>query len=218
MRMATDGTCRRLGLGLAAVALVLASTGCDDDASDRTEKAAPVVVAPGKPGEPNRRLTAEEAAKERPDDSPNSADFGYVDSMITHHRQALTMSALAPDRAASTPVKRLAERITAAQGPEIGAMERWLSFHAAGRPAGGHEHDHATMPGMATPEQLAALGAARGAAFDRLFLQLMTAHHRGALTMAGEALKSGNNGAVEEMATEVIAQQSAEIERMRSMG
>ncbi|MFD9261358.1 DUF305 domain-containing protein, partial [Streptomyces sp. NPDC059538] len=47
---------------------------------------------------------------------------------------------------------------------------------------------------------------------------LMTAHHEGAVKMAGEALAGGNNGAVEEMATEVVATQSAEIHRMRSMG
>ncbi|MFJ6938760.1 DUF305 domain-containing protein [Streptomyces sp. NPDC101132] len=207
-------------LGLAAAVLALALTACDAAGGDGPAEgkgAGAVVVAPGKPGEPNRKLTAEEAAKARPDDSPNAADFAYVQGMIEHHRQALVMSALAPERASAPGVKRLAERISAAQQPEIGAMQGWLAAHPAGRPAGGH-HAHGGMPGMATPEQLAGLRAARGADFDRRFLELMIAHHSGALTMAGEALQGGNNVTVEEMATEVIAQQSAEINRMRAMG
>lgn len=46
----------------------------------------------------------------------------------------------------------------------------------------------------------------------------MTAHHEGALKMAGEVLAAGNNTAVEEMANEVAATQSAEVHRMRAMG
>ncbi|MFJ3877587.1 DUF305 domain-containing protein [Streptomyces sp. NPDC090077] len=218
MDMANALVGRILGAALTA-GLLLTLTGCqDDDAGSRAAgDGAPVVVAPGKPGGPARTLTPEQAAKERPDDSPNAADHAYVRHMVEHHRQALAMSALAPGRATADGVKRLAERISAAQGPEIGAMEKWISrYPAPGGDSGGH--DHAAMPGMATERQLAELTAARGTDFDRLFLTLMTAHHQGALKMAGEALAQGNNVAVEEMANEVVATQSAEIERMRAMG
>jgi uncharacterized protein (DUF305 family) len=43
--------------------------------------------------------------------------------MIEHHTQALEMTGLAPKRAASGQVKRLAARIAAAQGPEITTMK-----------------------------------------------------------------------------------------------
>ncbi|MFB7461959.1 DUF305 domain-containing protein [Streptomyces sp. NPDC056224] len=209
-----------LAAAAAAAGLVLALAGCQgDDRAEGSEDGRPVVVAPGKPGEKARTLTPEQAAKEKPDDSPNAADHAYVQNMIEHHRQALTMSALAPDRASAEGVKRLAERITAAQQPEIAAMEKWLTLHPApSASAGGPGHDHGAMPGMATEQQLKELSGAAGADFDRLFLKLMTAHHEGALKMAGEALTGGNNVAVEEMATEVVATQSAEVHRMRAMG
>lgn len=73
------------------------------------------------------------------------------------------------------------------------------------------------MPGMATATQLAQLRAAKGTAFDELFLKLMITHHQGALTMATEVLSDGNNVLIEEMANDVIAQQTSEINRMRSM-
>ncbi|OKK17541.1 hypothetical protein AMK16_22295 [Streptomyces sp. CB00455] len=205
-----------------AAGLLLTLGGCQDsDGTNRAEDGGTSVVAPGRPGEKARVLTPEQAAREKPDDSPNAADHAYVLRMIEHHRQALSMAALAPDRAAADGVKRLAERITAAQKPEIAAMEKWSARHpapsaAAGAP--GPAHEHGAMPGMATQQQLAELTAARGADFDRLFLKLMTAHHEGALKMAAEALAGGNDPAVEEMANEVVATQSAEIHRMRAMG
>ncbi|MFB7940476.1 DUF305 domain-containing protein [Streptomyces sp. NPDC004779] len=177
--------------------------------------AAAEVVVPGRPGEPARRVSPEEAASLLPDERPNGADFRYVQMMIVHHRQALTMTALAPGRAGSSPVEKLAERIAAAQQPEIGAMEGWLKTHGGPRDQG--EHAHHSMPGMATEAQLAELKAAKGAAFDKLFVKLMVTHHEGAVTMAAEALGQGNNIQVEEMANDVIAQQTAEINRMRSL-
>lgn len=209
-----------LAVALSAVA-VLALGACESDqeasksAPRSVSSSGPAVIAPGRPGEPAKRVSPEEAARLMPDERPNGADFRYVQMMIEHHRQALTMTALVPERAGSPKVRKVAERIAAAQGPEIGAMEGWLKSNGGPRPQSGH--DHHAMPGMATDAQLAELRAARGKAFDTLFLRLMTAHHEGALTMAGEVLSQGNNVLVEEMANDVIAQQTAEIDRMRSL-
>ncbi|MFJ5226347.1 DUF305 domain-containing protein [Streptomyces sp. NPDC088400] len=205
---------------MAAVA-VLALGACesgDDDTAAGTESKAdqgPGVVAPGKPGEAARTLSPEEAVKAAPDNTPNSADFSYAQMMIVHHGQALDMTGLVEKRAGSDQVKRLAARIAAAQKPEIGAMEAWLKNNGGAKKQRGH--DHGTMPGMATEAQLTQLGAAKGKAFDQLFLTLMITHHQGAITMATEALSEGNNVQVEEMANDVISQQTSEMNRMRSM-
>ncbi|MFB7236498.1 DUF305 domain-containing protein [Streptomyces sp. NPDC056269] len=207
-----------VAVALSAVA-VLALTACESGpakgAPEAAGASAGTVVAPGKPGEAARRISPEEAAKLLPDQSPNSADFSYAQMMIVHHRQALTMTALAPERAASAQVKGVAERIAAAQKPEIGAMEGWLKNNGGPREQAGH--DHHSMPGMASEAQLEQLRNAKGKAFDELFLRLMITHHEGAVTMAAEVLSEGNNVLVEEMANDVIAQQSAEIGRMRSL-
>ncbi|MEU3301272.1 MULTISPECIES: DUF305 domain-containing protein [unclassified Streptomyces] len=206
---------------VAVVAAVLALGACESGSDGRDEarqERGPGVVAPGKPGEPARTLSPEEAAKALPDGSPNSADVEYAQMMITHHGQALEMTALVADRAGGEPVKRLAARISAAQKPEIGAMRGWLKTHGKDERTDSHgAHDHGAMPGMATEEQLAQLRAAKGKAFDELFLKLMITHHQGAVTMATTVLSDGNNVQVEEMANDVIAQQTAEIHRMRTM-
>lgn len=195
---------------------VLALGGCDDSDAKSPARSGPSVIVPGKPGESNRMLSAEEAERQRAeDDSPNSADVSYARMMIAHHSQALEMTELAPDRAESTKVTKLAERIAAAQKPEIAAMQGWLKTH--GKAEHGDGHDHGSMPGMATEAQLEKLRAARGKAFDQLFLTLMITHHEGAITMATDVKGQGNNIRVEEMADEVIAQQTSEITRMRDM-
>lgn len=211
---------RPAGLAVAgsALAISLVLSGCSPDGDAKASgSGGPKVVAPGKPGEPAKTLTAQEAKKARGDDSPNSADFGYVQMMIPHHQQALVMTALAERYAADARIGRLADRIAAGQGPEIDAMKGWLSGHDGPRAKTGHDHHGARMPGMADSAQLAQLRAARGGKFDALFLTLMITHHRGAISMATEALSKGRNTLVEEMANDVIAQQSAEIGRMERM-
>ncbi|ROS38971.1 DUF305 domain-containing protein [Amycolatopsis thermoflava] len=186
------------------------------------EPEAPPVVVPGAPGEPARTLPADEASSAMPANRHNDADVSYAQRMIMHHQQAIRMGELAPARAAREDVKGLAARITATQAPEITSMTAWLRQRGLEVPGehAGHHGSHAElgpMPGMATEEQLAALAAATGPEFDRMFLQLMTAHHEGAITMATEVLGAGSDVFVEEMATDVIASQSDEVTRMRSM-
>lgn len=198
--------------------LAVLGLGACDSGSDTGSAAAagPSVIAPGEPGEGNRTLSAEEAEKQRADDdSPNSADVSYARMMIQHHAQALEMTELVPEQAESGQVEKLAERISAAQGPEITAMKGWLKNHGEKESGGGH--DHASMPGMATGAQLEKLRAAKGKAFDQLFLKLMITHHEGAITMATDVKSQGNNVQVEEMADDVVAQQTSEISRMRGM-
>ncbi|MEE1940750.1 DUF305 domain-containing protein [Streptomyces sp. TRM 70361] len=181
------------------------------------------MIAPGKPGEAAETLSAEEAGKagERSRAEPNAADFSYVSRMIEHHGQALVMTELAGEHARSGGVRRLAERIDAAQRPEISVMRAWLKRHGRAEDGGTHdghgEHGGEPMPGMATEAQLARLRTARGEDFDRLFLKLMIAHHEGAVTMAKDAVTEGRETQVEEMAGEVAVQQSAEIGRMRAL-
>ncbi|WP_329225267.1 DUF305 domain-containing protein [Streptomyces canus] len=210
---------RRAPLLTAALttAAVLALGGCDSDADPKSASGTgPSVLAPGKPGEANRTLSAQDAEEQRADDdTPNSADVSYARMMIEHHTQALELTELAPARAESARLKALAERISAAQGPEIAAMRAWLKEYD--QPEKGDGHTHATMPGMATEAQLKKLRAAKGKAFDELFLTLMITHHEGAITMATDVKGQGNNIRIEEMADDVVAQQTSEINRMRDM-
>ena len=73
---------------------------------------------------------------------------------------------------------------------------------------------------MATPEQMDALASSEGAAFDRLFLQLMITHHEGAVTMVEELLEqpgSAYDPTLFEFTNDITNDQTAEIERMNAL-
>ncbi len=185
-------------------------------------------VQPGAPGEETRELTDEEAAAV---DAPEhgAADTAFMQDMIVHHRQALAMAALVDDRTRRDDLPRLAERITVAQEAEIDLMEAWLADRGEEAPdeeAGTHEgddaadhQDHDAMPGMATAAQLDRLEAAEGTAFDRLFLDLMIAHHQGAVTMVEELYAAGGGiePAADQVARDAEADQNIEIRRMQEL-
>ena len=99
------------------------------------------------------------------------------------------MTALVEARSESADMRALAQRIDLSQRDEIAMMEDWLRSHGQEVPALGahHDHDQKLMPGMLTPEEMRRLEQARGIEFDRLFLELMIAHHQGALVMVDDS-------------------------------
>lgn len=169
----------------------------------------------------------------------NHADVSFAQMMIEHHRGAIEMADLAPTRAASDDVKQLAAKIKAAQAPEIKQMSGWLtawgtgpvassssamggmsgmsSSSAMGSMSGMPQGSSASMPGMMSGEQMDQLTAATGAAFDKMFLQSMMAHHQGALEMAKTEKKSGQNRDALALADSIISSQTAEIATMKDM-
>ncbi|WP_246149298.1 DUF305 domain-containing protein [Nonomuraea turkmeniaca] len=172
---------------------------------------APVVV-PGSPGAPARTATPGERIGQPPK-AAVASDVRFAEAMIPHHRQALEMTSLVNDRTTTPVIRAVARSITAAQTPEIKAMTAWLTELGRQAPTG-HEHDQAASFGMATTQELNALRAARGTTFDRLFLQLMTRHHQGAVKMAGEELTNGRDQRMRMLAKDVYSGQSIEIARM----
>jgi uncharacterized protein (DUF305 family) len=160
-------------------------------------------------------------------------DVQFMQGMIHHHAQAIVMSRLAPTRAQREDVKVLAARIAVAQQDEIDFMQLWLRDRKQQTPDplkgdaahAGHDMSQsgaalAMHPGMATPAEMAQLERARGAEFDRLFLNLMIRHHQGAIEMVHELQKSptgGHEPNVFKFVSDVEADQTTEIVRMRNM-
>ena len=152
-----------------------------------------------------------------------AADVRFMRDMIAHHGQALIMSELAPTRTERQSIRLLAERIAVSQRDEIELMENWLRRRGdTDDSAPHHEHSHAghAMPGMATDDDLSRLGSATGDQFDRLFLELMIRHHEGALVMVAELFQTpgaAQRSEVYRIASEIDADQRAEIARMRAL-
>jgi uncharacterized protein (DUF305 family) len=199
------------------------------------------IVGAGSAGTPMRadaQDTSTPAALARADSGRpayTAADVAFMQGMIAHHAQAVLMAGMVPTHEAGADIRRLAERIDVSQRDEMAMMQRWLrergqtvpdpksaGEHAehAGMDMPGMDMSSGLMPGMLTPAQLAQLGQARRAEFDRLFLTFMIQHHQGALTMVDRLFSSqgaGQDVTIFRFASDVNADQTTEIERMQSM-
>lgn len=180
------------------------------------------IVRPGAPGLPGRQIDVGEAT-DLAATRFSVADVKFMQDMIVHHQQAVDMSALVADRTGRNELIDVARRIESSQIDEIAFMKGWLAERGQEVPdpaAHDHMHMERKMTGMATPEQMAELAGANGAAFDNLFLQLMIRHHQGALTMVEDLLKqpgSAYDPVLFEFTTDITNDQKAEIERMTGM-
>lgn len=157
----------------------------------------------------------------------DAADVAFAQAMIPHHRQAIEMADLVPSRGAGPEVTALARRIAAAQGPEIDTMTGWLREWDQPLPMdmdadmdmdhGSHDMGSMAMDGMMSRDDMERLGASSGAAFDRMWLEMMIAHHEGAVAMAQREVADGKYPASVELARSIIDGQTAEIALMRSL-
>jgi uncharacterized protein (DUF305 family) len=150
----------------------------------------------------------------------NADDVAFASNMIPHHEQALELSALVPDRSTNPELRELAETISHAQQPEITTMKAFLVQWSGGEDnpnAPGEHAGHGDMAGMVDAATMAKLKTLQGAEFDKLWLQSMIDHHRGAVEMAKAELNNGTNADAKTLARQIIDSQEAEIAQMQKM-
>ncbi|MEU0377725.1 DUF305 domain-containing protein [Streptomyces cyaneofuscatus] len=169
----------------------------------------------------------------------DSADAGFARDMAVHHQQAVEMSFIVRDRTDDEDVRRLAYDIANTQANQRGMLLGWLDLwelpkvapDGAGPMAwmggeeghGGHAAGHGggsgagAMPGMATKDELKRLGALRGEEAEVFFLQLMTDHHKGGVSMAGACASLCAVPVEQRLAQGMVEGQQSELGLMRDM-
>ncbi|MEE6272603.1 DUF305 domain-containing protein [Georgenia sp. MJ206] len=207
----------RLAAVAGGIALTFSLAACGEGGQSTPQEPATATAA---------EQTTDSASQTEAEDVHNDADTMFAQMMIVHHEGAIEMADLAVERAESQDVRALAERISAAQGPEIEQMASWLeTWGEEPAPMGGMEGmDHGDMDmggmdmeGMSQEEAMAALESLSGTEFDQRFLELMIAHHRGAVDMAQDELDSGENPQALDLAQKIIGDQQAEITEMEEL-
>ncbi|MGC5617648.1 DUF305 domain-containing protein [Georgenia sp. Z1491] len=170
--------------------------------------------------EESSETTTESTLQPEVSDMHNEADVNFAQMMIVHHEGAIEMADVAVERAGSQEVRTLAEGISAAQGPEITQMTSWLeAWGEETSPAGdgGMDHGGMEMEGLTQEEAMVELESVPDAEFELRFLELMIAHHRGAVDMAETELDDGENPEALALAQTMIDDQQAEITEMEDM-
>ncbi|MGW5177846.1 DUF305 domain-containing protein [Streptomyces sp. NPDC004082] len=148
----------------------------------------------------------------------NDADVAFAQMMIPHHEQALEMARLAPDRASDPEVKKLATKIEKAQAPEIRTMKGWLtSWNEPTAMESMPGMDHGGGDGMMSGTDMAHLKGMKGADFDEMFTEMMIDHHNGAIGMAEDEQKKGENADAVKTADDIVTSQSAEVEQLKGI-
>jgi uncharacterized protein (DUF305 family) len=144
------------------------------------------------------------------DAAPNDADVTFIQNMIPHHQQAIELAELVDSHTKRPQLRTLADRIVASQGQEVTLMQGWLQRW--GKPAAGAGMDH-QMPGMMSDSEMRQLMLKKGADFDLAFVDMMTAHHEGAIEMANTELRDGSLPEVKRLAQQIIDAQQGEIDQ-----
>jgi uncharacterized protein (DUF305 family) len=192
-------------------------------------QSSPPIVQPGAPGQATQVVGAEQA-RDLSKVGATPADVKFMQGMIHHHAQAIDMTELLKTRTGSEGMKKLGMRIQVSQTDEIKMMQNWLRAHGQEAPDPHAMHmpgmimpgmDHGPMmAGMLTPEEMVKLAGLKGLEFDRFFLQGMIKHHEGAITMVKELFASpgaAQDSAIYAFASDVVADQQMEIDRMSGM-
>lgn len=209
-------TRRALAAGLAAAALATGLAACGDDDGSGPDTGSSAVSVP-------------EGA------DFNEADVVFATDMVQHHAQALAMVDMTTGRDLDPEVAALVEQIRSAQAPEIEQMVDWLT--AWDQPVPPTVNDHANahaedgtgmdgsggmdmdsdMPGMMSDAEMDALEEAPDASFQEEWLEMMVAHHEGAVEMAETEAAEGEDADAVALAESIVDSQGAEIEQMQAL-
>lgn len=216
-----------------ALASALALAGCaagggEEETTGAASETAATPAAAGA-GSTDTATAAPSGSAEEISEEHNDADVMFAQMMIPHHQQAVQMSEIMLAKDNLDPqIQQLAQKIVAAQGPEIEQLQAMLETwgEPTSMESGGMEGmDHGStgsasgsgMEGMMTEEDMGQLEAAEGDEAARLFLTQMTEHHRGAIDMAQEEVANGQNRQAIAMAQKVVKDQEAEIQEMNTL-
>ncbi len=143
-------------------------------------------------------------------------DLQFLDTMTHHHQGAVEMAKMVLSKSSNEELKKFAQNIITDQNKEIAQMKDWREKWFAGKPSA----INMEMAGMADSMKMMAgdgmkkMEGMMSKDFDIMFLEMMTPHHAGAVTMAKEALQKAEHTEIKTLATNIIKAQEAEIKMM----
>ncbi|WP_137121300.1 DUF305 domain-containing protein [Segeticoccus rhizosphaerae] len=149
-------------------------------------------------------------------------DAQFLDQMIMHHQGAIVSTQAMIADSDRPQLRRLARDIITTQRDQIQKMRAWRAswyphLGSTFTMMGGSMMDGADTDGgsmMSGPMMSGAMMSGPGV--DRMYLQMMIAHHQVAVEMAGQAQHRGEHPKLRDLAMTIDKEQSAQIKQMRS--
>jgi uncharacterized protein (DUF305 family) len=153
----------------------------------------------------------------------NGIDAHFIEQMIPHHEDAITMAKLAQTKAQRPEVKELANNIIDSQGKEINQMKDWYkTWFGKEAPQDTQVMNQHGMMGTSNSTHMGMMGDAsdmtnleKSTDFDRAFVEEMIPHHQMAVMMASMLKNGTERPEMKKLADDIIAAQTKEIDQMR---
>lgn len=142
------------------------------------------------------------------------ADQAYLRHMMTHHAQGIELARSAAERAQDPHLRKLAMLMIASQAGENRIFKNWwLSWFDTEMPDCTTE-ERMAMPGFLTLSEMRQVKTAPPEQFDRMFVDAMSRHHKGAVRMADQMWHSRGDLRLRIMAHAIRHEQQGEIALM----
>jgi len=153
----------------------------------------------------------------------DTLDAHFIEQMIPHHEDAITMARLAETKAKTSEVKQLAKNIITSQGSEIDQMKSWYKgWFRRDLPTGKNVMTQHSMMGGSQSNHMGMMGIETDSArlenaddFDTAFVEDMIPHHQMAVMMASMLKDGSSRPEMRKLADDIIAAQTSEINEMR---
>lgn len=143
----------------------------------------------------------------------DAADVAFLQNMLAHHQQGIELSSMVARHTDNAALVAFAQQLSADQRAEHNGFRAQLMQweEPLSNP------DAANAAGAVDPATMAKLQRLNGPDFDKLWLQTMIAHHRGAIAMTQAEIAQGRSIDVISIAKSVAASQQAEIDQMNRL-
>lgn len=140
----------------------------------------------------------------------NGTDRAFVGLMTPHHASGIELGQLAVAKGTNPSVVRLGREIVEEQSAELELLNSWAARLkvGSGMPDAIHEREMIDME---------KLRAASGTDFDRLWLDVISAHHMGAIQMALMEENGGAYGPAVKLAESIVESQSVQMEEFNAL-
>lgn len=148
-------------------------------------------------------------------------DRHFIEQMIPHHEDAITMADIALEKAQHQEIKDLAKNIKTSQSAEIREMQAWYkNWFSKDVPKnstvmGGHGMGTGSMHMGMMGDDSDMEGLKNSSSFDKTFIEEMIPHHQMAVMMANMLLASTSRPEMKKLAQDIISAQTKEINEMR---
>lgn len=141
----------------------------------------------------------------------NQTDAAFAANMAPHHKEGIELGKLAVEKGVNPQVKSIGQDIVDAQSREEETLKGFLATFGDVEPAMAAPIEERGMAEMAELEQ------ASGAAFDKLWLDVIGGHHASAIQMADIEKAGGRFPQAKQLAESIISTQTRELAQFNKL-